>query len=71
MNRRGFMHIAPSWDIFPEGRRAQFGEGKRLASTFFSEIPNKIKAFDVFELFDCIGDIVEVVIPPKKNKLDK
>lgn len=32
---------------------------------------DRTKLADIFSLFGCIGDILEVVIPPKRNKLGK
>lgn len=34
---------------------------------FSSEIPDRIKAKDIFELFGCHRDVIEVVILPKLN----
>lgn len=50
---------------FQGGRQA--GVGEIFTSIFFSEIPDCTKAKDIFELFGCHGDVVEVVIPPKLN----
>lgn len=33
-----------------------------LTSVYFSEIPDRVKAEEVYELFSCIGKVVEVVI---------
>lgn len=42
-----------------------------VASFLFLEIPDRIKASDIFDLFGCHGDVVEVVIPPRRNKVGK
>lgn len=47
------------------------GKEEVIVSIFFSDFPNRIRAKDMFDLFACHGEIVEVVIPPKKNKLGK
>ncbi|XP_058758617.1 uncharacterized protein LOC131631862 [Vicia villosa] len=71
VRRKGFRNLVAKWDVFPGGR-SKLGEGKgKFFSVFFSEIPDRIKAVDIFNLFGCIGDIEEVVIPPKRNKLGK
>lgn len=59
------------WDIFPfkGGRKTSVNEV--LVSFFFSEIPDRVKARDIFNLFGCHEDVMEVVIPSRKNKLDK
>ncbi|XP_058775601.1 uncharacterized protein LOC131649870 [Vicia villosa] len=46
-------------------------EAIKSASIYFSEVPDRVKAREIFGLFGCIGEIVEVVIPPKRNKLGK
>lgn len=44
---------------------------RRLFLLFSSEYPERIRAIDIFQLFGCIGDVVEMVIPPRRNKLGK
>lgn len=69
--RRVFRSVAPKWDCqYGHGGR-RVGVDEKMVSIFFSEIPNRIRAADVYDLFNCHGDVVEVVIPPKKNKLGK
>lgn len=39
-----------------------------VTSFYFSHFPDRIKSCDMFKLFACIGEVVEVVISPRRNK---
>lgn len=41
------------------------------SSFFFSEFPDKVSDKEMFEIFGFIRDIMEVVIPRKRNKFGK
>lgn len=71
VQRKGFKALCRRWDIFAfnGGRRA--GENEVFVSTFFSEISDRIKAWEVFNLFRYHRDVVEVVIPSRMNNLGK
>lgn len=71
VNRKGFKISVARWDVFPEERLASRVKDGEKFSVFFSKIPDRIKAVDIFNLFGCIGDILEVVIPPRRNKMGK
>lgn len=56
---------------FPDYQRGKGKDASLLSSVYFSEFPNRIKAKEIYELFGCIGKIVEVVISPRRNNLGK
>src|SRR4051812_27960403 len=70
VGRRGFRNMVVKWDIFPFGGR-QVGLKKEISSFYISEFPDRSREEDLFRLFGCLGDIVEVIIPPKRNKFGK
>ncbi|XP_058763176.1 uncharacterized protein LOC131636584 [Vicia villosa] len=45
--------------------------GEKISSFYFSEFPDRCRAVDIFKLFGCVGEIVEVVIPPRCNRFGK
>ncbi|XP_058765713.1 uncharacterized protein LOC131639233 [Vicia villosa] len=65
-----YRNLSPRWDCFPFGGR-QAGVGDMLTSIYFSNFPDRCKVMDLFKLFGCVGEVVEVVIPPKLNKFGK
>ncbi|XP_058741851.1 uncharacterized protein LOC131614255 [Vicia villosa] len=69
--RKVFRAMSSKWDCSPFNGDRRLGDKEVIVSIFFSEIPNRIRAKDIFELFGFHGDVVEVVIPPRKNKLGK
>lgn len=70
--RRVFRNLAQRWDVFPfGGRQLEGNDSLRSASIYFSEISERVNSRVIFGLLGCIGEIVEVVIPPKRNKLQK
>src|SRR3954471_5132177 len=70
VHRRGFRHIVQKWDSFPYGRNVVDSE-LEIVSVYVSEFPERHRAVDLFKLFGCIGDVIEVVIPPMRNNLGK
>ncbi|XP_058746152.1 uncharacterized protein LOC131619025 [Vicia villosa] len=68
--RKLFRGLTPKWDCFPFGGR-QSGAGVTLSSFYFSAFPDRCKAIDMFKLFGCVGEVVEVVIPPRRNKFGR
>lgn len=39
-----------------------------VSSFYFTQLPDRIRACDIFKLFACIGKVLEVVISPRRNK---
>ncbi|XP_058739160.1 uncharacterized protein LOC131611050 [Vicia villosa] len=70
VNKRLFRNVSSKWDSFPYGGM-QVEEGEVVSSFYFSEIPDRSSAGDLFNLFSCVGETVEVVIPSKRNKFGK
>ncbi|XP_058765551.1 uncharacterized protein LOC131639053 [Vicia villosa] len=70
---RVFRNLKPSWDTFPLGGwfKNQGNVVAKVSSFYFSEFPVHIKAKEFFELFGCIGRVVEVSISPRRNSLGK
>ncbi|XP_058726669.1 uncharacterized protein LOC131598038 [Vicia villosa] len=66
-------HRVPSihlkWDVFPAGgrNRNHCEEGVEVSSFFIYDFPDFSTAKDLFELFGCIGRVVEVAISPRRN----
>ncbi|XP_058726434.1 uncharacterized protein LOC131597779 [Vicia villosa] len=71
VQRKHFRGVNLRWDCFPFNGGRRIGVKEVLVSIFFSDIPNRSTAKDIFELFGCHGEVVEVVIPPRKNNLGK
>lgn len=61
---RAFRGLQSRWDSHPMGMKFKQGEGKSLTSIYFYEFPNRIKVVDIYELFGCNGEIMEVAISP-------
>lgn len=55
---RMFINIKIRLDVFPLGSRIKEQEGGLISSFFFSEIPYRIKAGDIFVLFGCTKDVI-------------
>lgn len=53
------------WDVAGGGRKK---EGAAVTSVFFTQFGSKWKAKDLIFEFKELGDIDEVVIPPKRDK---
>lgn len=71
VTRRPFRNWFPSWDFFPSGRRPEVGGDAKVISGYFSEFLDKYRARNFFELFGCIGEVVEVAIAPRRKKFGK
>ncbi|XP_058746741.1 uncharacterized protein LOC131619687 [Vicia villosa] len=69
--KKDFRVFSQRWDTFPFNGVRRIREDECLVSIYFSEIQDRIRAKDVFELFGCHGNVVEVVIPPKPNNFGK
>lgn len=65
VRRRVFRDWVPHWDSFKSSEAVQ--EGMKVTSFFISDFPEKCKEEDLGGLFGCIGDLVEVVIAPRRN----
>lgn len=51
--------------------RNYYDVNKEVMSLYVSEFPEAYKARDIFELFGCSGNMVEVAISPRRNKFGK
>lgn len=71
VHSKGFRALGRRWDSFSFNEGTRTGENEVFMSIFFSEIPYPIKAKEIFNLFKCHRDVVEVVIPSRTNKLGK
>ncbi|XP_058749527.1 uncharacterized protein LOC131622508 [Vicia villosa] len=71
VGKRNFKNLTSKWDVSPVGSRLSEAKRNALTSIFFSEIPERITSSEIFELFGCVGDIIEVVISPRRNKFGK
>lgn len=71
VQKRNFQRWVPAWDSFPvDGGRAS-ERGVEVVLVYFSEFLDHCRARNFFELFGCIGEVVEVVIAPRKDKMGK
>lgn len=68
-----FRDLKPTWDIFPAGgkNRNHRNEGVGVSSMYILEFPEFMTAKDLFDLFRCIGNVVEVLISPRRNKIGR
>lgn len=69
--KEGLSKFTPKWDYFPTRRGSKEVEEGGFDSIYFSMILDMVKATDIYELFRCNGDIVEVNIAPFRNKIGK
>src|SRR3954470_5350777 len=64
-----------SWDCFPWGGRSlnlpKDGVKQDVQSFYVSEFPDSHSAKDLFDLFGCVGKVVEVSIAPRRNNVGK
>lgn len=59
--------MVSKWDVFPYGGTQ--GNYRDVVSSFYvSNFPDRIRASDIFKLFACIDEVVEVIIYPRRNK---
>ncbi|XP_058766958.1 uncharacterized protein LOC131640589 [Vicia villosa] len=68
VRKKHFKAWIPRWDVFSVGKMK---EVKRLESIYVSHFPDRCKARDLFQVFGCIGEIFEVAISPRRNKVGK
>ncbi|XP_058782131.1 uncharacterized protein LOC131656419 [Vicia villosa] len=68
VRKKHFRSWVPTWDVFTKGKAKQ---GAKLESIFVSHFPVRCEAKDLFQVFGCIGEIVEVAISPRRNKAGK
>lgn len=72
VKRRFFFYISHLSRVFFLARRGgKETEDGGLDSKYFSIIPNRVKATNIYDLLMCNGDIVEVNIAPYRNKISK
>ncbi|XP_058726543.1 uncharacterized protein LOC131597900 [Vicia villosa] len=73
-NRRLFHSWKPRWDTVPYGGKNLNFKGlkeKLVNSIYFSKILEFSVSKELFELFGCIGRVVEVSISPRRNNIGK
>lgn len=70
-SKRGFRFIAPSWYYFSSSRARIDGDAKGVVSIFFSKMPDRIRASNIYDLFGCYGEVEGVVFPSKRNRWGK
>ncbi|CAL5211534.1 unnamed protein product [Lathyrus oleraceus] len=68
---RGRGELFLSWDFYPGGERMQGGSQDCISSIYFLEFSDHCRAKDIFDRFKKHGDISEVVIPHKRNNLER
>lgn len=66
-----FKNLGARWDVYPEPGKKKMVDISICSTFFFLEFLERVHAKDMFELFGCIGETVEVVIPPKRNRFRK
>ncbi|XP_058746360.1 uncharacterized protein LOC131619263 [Vicia villosa] len=59
------------WDSFPPSFNLKRGREENVVSFYFSALTDRYTAKEFFELFGCIGEVVEVSISPRRNKFGK
>lgn len=69
-SRKRFRNLVLKWDVFTF-ERMQGDSTEGISSIFFSEFLDRIRAIDIFKLFDCSREVMEVVISPQRNKLGR
>ncbi|CAK8570132.1 unnamed protein product [Lathyrus sativus] len=70
-SRRDRNNVKEKWDAYYGDGGTKEGEVNETHFIYFSEIPKKVKAEMIFNLFREYDNVKEVVIPPKRNKLGK
>lgn len=58
------------WDAFSYSGM-QVSDLEEISSFYFSAFLDRSRVEDLFWLFGCVGDVVEVNIPPKQKKFGK
>lgn len=67
VRRRHLRNWVPMWDSFPVGKK----HSGKVSSFYIVEFSNIVNASDLFGLFGCIENVVEVSIAPRNNKRGK
>lgn len=64
--KRGSLRVNQRWDSFPFGGRNRnlSAQSLEMISFYVSKFPESSSAKDLFELFGCVGNVVEVSIAP-------
>ncbi|XP_058742698.1 uncharacterized protein LOC131615243 [Vicia villosa] len=70
VQRKELRNLVTWWDSFPYGR-IQAGQEETISTFYCLEFPERCRAVDLFKIFGCVGDVVEVVIPPRRNRFGK
>lgn len=65
--KKSLRNLIVKWDVFQYGGM-QACSTEEVSTIFFSEFPDRIRALDIFKLFGCVDDVVEVVISSRRNK---
>ncbi|XP_058766204.1 uncharacterized protein LOC131639756 [Vicia villosa] len=71
VQKRNFRAVQSKWDCFPFNGGRWLGVEESVSSFFFSDFPTRVRAKDIFELFGCHREVVEVVIPPRSIRNGK
>ncbi|CAI8603273.1 unnamed protein product [Vicia faba] len=69
--KKNFRNWVPRWDIHSIIKRVGEYYPKGVTSIYFSEFPDDSKAADFFDLFGCVGKVIEVAISPRRNNVSK
>lgn len=61
------------WESFSKVRRSRLSNEyeEKVTTLYISEFPEFSSARELYELFRCVGDVVEVSILPRRNKVGK
>lgn len=67
--RKGRMGAARTtkWDMHSVSKNQK--EVKKVTYFYFSEFPYDCVARDIFDIFIEFGDLEEIIIPPRRNKI--
>lgn len=66
--KKQFRNWAPIWDVYPFRSILSKEEFRALTSVCVFELPEETRARKLFDLFGCIGKVIEVSIVPRRNK---
>lgn len=67
VRRRNFRESGQRWDVFPLGGGMLKSNSAEITLIYSSRFPEDYSAKNFFELFGCLGKVVEVAISPRKN----
>ncbi|XP_058775853.1 uncharacterized protein LOC131650141 [Vicia villosa] len=71
VRRRAVRGSQPRWDVFPWGGGMVGNRKGSMTSVYFSNFPESFSVKSFFELFACIGKVMEVAISPRKNRFGR